>query len=69
MMKNYYALNKALLLLVVGVSLISLSGCFLLVAGGVTQAALVLGDRRPVSVVTLDRGIQLEVDSLISQKI
>lgn len=68
MMKNYFALKKALLLLVVGVSLISLSGCFLLVAGGVTQAALVLGDRRPVSVVTLDRGIQLEVDSLISQK-
>ena len=67
-MKNYCALKKALLLLVVGVSLTSLSGCFLLVAGGVTQVALVLGDRRPVSVVTLDRGIQLEVDSIISQK-
>jgi osmotically-inducible protein OsmY len=28
----------------------------------------VLGDRRTLSVVTLDRGIQLEVDSLIAQK-
>jgi osmotically-inducible protein OsmY len=67
-MKNYTALKKVLLLLIVGVSLTSISGCFVLVAGGVTQAALVLGDRRPVSVVTLDRGIQLEVDSLIAQK-
>jgi len=67
-MKKYTALKKVLLLLVVGVSLTNLSGCFLLVAGGVTQAALVLGDRRTLSVVTLDRGIQLEVDSLIAQK-
>lgn len=33
-----------------------------------TETALVLGDRRSVSVVTLDRGIQLEADSIITQK-
>jgi osmotically-inducible protein OsmY len=45
-----------------------LTGCFPLIVGGVAETALVLGDRRPVSVVTLDRGIQLEADSLITQK-
>jgi len=46
----------------------NLSGCAALIAGGVAQTALILGDRRPVSVVTLDRGVQLEADSVISQK-
>jgi len=46
----------------------NLVGCFPLIVGGVAETALVLGDRRPVSVVTLDRGIQLEADSLISKK-
>lgn len=46
----------------------SLSGCLALVAGGFTQTALILGDRRTVSVVTIDRGLQLEADSIIAQK-
>ena len=46
----------------------NLTGCVPLIIGGVAETALVLGDRRPVSIVTLDRGIQLEADSLISKK-
>jgi len=46
----------------------NLIGCVPLMIGGVAETALILGDRRPVGVVTLDRGIQLEADALISKK-
>jgi len=55
-------------ILLISLLIINLVGCFPLIIGGVAETALVLGDRRPVSVVTLDRGIQLEADSLISKK-
>jgi osmotically-inducible protein OsmY len=45
-----------------------LPGCALFLAGGIAETAIVLGDRRPVSVVTIDRGLQLQIDSMISQK-
>ena len=54
--------------LLAAVILVNLSGCALLIAGGVAETALILGDRRPLSIVTLDRGIQLEADSIITQK-
>ena len=60
--------NNALKLFLALFIAVNLSGCFALIAGGVAETALIIGDRRPVSVVTLDRGIQLEADSLISQK-
>ena len=60
--------NISLQLFLATLIAVNLSGCFALVAGGVAETALIIGDRRPVSVVTLDRGIQLEADSLISQK-
>ena len=60
--------NKLLFSLLSGLCIVSLSGCFVLVAGGVAETALVLGDRRPVSVVTIDRGLQLEIESTLSKK-
>ena len=66
---NQKALKNNTLKLVLALFItVNLSGCFALIAGGVAETALIIGDRRPVSVVTLDRGIQLEADSLISQK-
>jgi osmotically-inducible protein OsmY len=62
-------INKKLPQLLFTILLImNLTGCFPLIVGGMTETALVLGDRRSVSVVTLDRGIQLEADSIITQK-
>jgi osmotically-inducible protein OsmY len=62
-------LKNTLWIFLMCVSLSSLTGCLALVAvGGITETALILGDRRPLGVVTLDRGIQLEADSIISQK-
>jgi len=62
-------INKKLSQLLFTILLImNLTGCFPLIVGGMTETALVLGDRRSVSVVTLDRGIQLEADSIITQK-
>ena len=55
-------------ILLISLLLTNLVGCVPLIVGGVAETALVLGDRRPLSVVTLDRGIQLEADSLISKK-
>jgi len=62
-------INKKLSqLLFIVLLIMNLTGCFPLIVGGMTETALVLGDRRSVSVVTLDRGIQLEADSIITQK-
>jgi osmotically-inducible protein OsmY len=55
-------------LIVITFLITNLTGCIALIIGGVAETALILGDRRPVSVVTLDRGIQLEADALISKK-
>ena len=47
----------------------SLQGClFPVVAGGMVGGAMVYVDRRPVSVVAIDRGLQLEIESFILQK-
>jgi osmotically-inducible protein OsmY len=55
-------------LIIITLSILILSGCALFIVGGVAETAVVLGDRRPVSVVTIDRGLQLQVDSIIAQK-
>jgi osmotically-inducible protein OsmY len=67
-MKRRVLKRQFLTVIVLIATSFGLSGCFALIAGGVAETALILGDRRPVSVVTLDRGIQLEANSLISQK-
>lgn len=52
-----------------GMTLVTaLQGCFPLAATGVAGTAAVLMDRRPVGVTTIDRGLQLEVESLIEKK-
>jgi osmotically-inducible protein OsmY len=57
--------NVALLLSVAGI----LPGCFPIIAGTGIYSAMVLADRRPISVTTLDRGIQLELDASINNKV
>ena len=53
----------------IGMTLITaLQGCLPLAATGVAGTAMVLNDRRPVGVTTIDRGVQLEVESLIEKK-
>ena len=59
--------NKVILSFFCGLLVCSLSGCFALVAGGVAETALLLGDRSPVSVVTIDRGLQIQIDSMLLQ--
>jgi osmotically-inducible protein OsmY len=60
-----YVRNIALLLSVVSI----LPGCFPIIAGTGIYGAMVLADRRPISVTTIDRGIQLELDASIKNKI
>jgi len=43
----------------------ALSGCFPLVAGGMAGGALVIADRRNPGTQTIDRGIQLEAESML----
>jgi osmotically-inducible protein OsmY len=57
--------NVALLLSVAAI----LPGCFPIIAGTGIYSAMVLADRRPISVTTLDRGIQLELDASINNKV
>lgn len=45
--------------------LFQLTGCFPLVAGGVAGGALVIVDRRNPGTQALDRGIQLEAESML----
>ena len=45
----------------------TLPGCFPIIATGVVQGVLVLGDRRPVSVSTIDRGLQLQIESSVTK--
>ncbi len=57
--------NVALLLSVAA----TLPGCFPIIAGTGIYSAMVLADRRPISVTTIDRGIQLELDASINNKV
>lgn len=47
----------------------TLQGCFPIIAGTGLYSAMVLADRRPISVTTIDRGIQLELDANIKNKV
>ena len=60
-----YLRNTAFLLSVASI----LHGCFPIIAGTGIYGAMVLADRRPISVTTIDRGIQLELDASIKNKI
>jgi len=57
--------NAALLLSVASI----LPGCFPIIAGTGIYSAMVLADRRPISVTTIDRGIQLELDASLKNKV
>ncbi|SMC76190.1 BON domain-containing protein [Polynucleobacter kasalickyi] len=46
-----------------------LQGCFPIIAGSGLYGAMVLADRRPLSVTTIDRGIQLELEANIQNKV
>ncbi len=52
--------------------LISISGlmqaCAPLVVAGATGGAMVIGDRRPIAIQTIDRGLQIEIESAINKK-
>lgn len=67
MKKNFF--KFVVLASLVTSTAISLQGClFPVVAGGMVGGAMVYVDRRPVSVVAIDRGLQLEIESFILQK-
>jgi osmotically-inducible protein OsmY len=57
--------NAALLLSIASI----LPGCFPIIAGTGIYSAMVLADRRPISVTTIDRGIQLELDASLKNKV
>lgn len=61
---------KAQLLKILFITLIplTLQSCLPIIAGGVVESALILGDRRPVGVVTIDRGLQIQLDTDMSTK-
>jgi osmotically-inducible protein OsmY len=62
-------MKKTFLMISISVfGLMTLSGCALILLGGAAETALVVGDRRPVSVQTIDRGLQLQIDSVLAQK-
>lgn len=65
-MKNKLIKNLILLALVGSTSF--LYGCLPVIATGMVGGAMVVADRRPVSVVTIDRGLQLEIESLLQKK-
>lgn len=46
--------------------LTNLSGCAFLFVGAAAGTAIVLVDRRPVGVVTVDRGLQIQIDSMLA---
>lgn len=59
-------LTKVLTLLLLATSL---PGCFPIIAGSGLYGALVIADRRPISIATIDRGIQLELESKMQQNV
>jgi osmotically-inducible protein OsmY len=59
-------LRRKILGMIGGATLIAtLSGCFPLVAGGMAGGALVIADRRNPGTQAMDRGIQLEAESML----
>jgi len=59
-------LRRKILGMIGGATLIAtLSGCFPLVAGGMAGGALVSADRRNPGTQAMDRGIQLEAESML----
>jgi osmotically-inducible protein OsmY len=60
--------RQTLKVISLGASVTALSGCLPLVAGGVAGGALVIADRRNAGVQAIDRGIQLEAESLLTKK-
>ena len=59
-------LKRRTLNIIFGTTLIAaLSGCFPLVAGGMAEGALVIADRRNSGTQAIDRGIQLEAESML----
>jgi len=65
-MKLFAKVRNAALL--IGIASI-LPGCFPIIAGTGIYSAMVLADRRPISVTTMDRGIQLELDASLKNKV
>lgn len=65
-MKN--KLIRSFLLLAIAGGSSFLYGCLPVIATGVVGGAMVATDRRPVSVTTIDRGLQLEIESLLQKK-
>jgi len=65
-MKLFAKVRNAALL--IGIASI-LPGCFPIIAGTGIYSAMVLADRRPISVTTMDRGIQLELDAILKNKV
>lgn len=66
-MRNRF-LKISLVISLASISTLGLNGCFPIIATGMVGSAMVLADRRPVSVSTIDRGLQLEIESSITQK-
>jgi len=59
-------LRRSTLGLIGAITLVTtLSGCFPLVAGGMAGGALVIADRRNPGTQAIDRGIQLEAESML----
>jgi osmotically-inducible protein OsmY len=65
-MKN--KLIQSLFLIGAALSTTLLSGCLPVLATGMVGGAMVVADRRPTAVVTIDRGLQLEVESMLQKK-
>lgn len=67
-MKN--TLQRAgLVLVLAGSTLVSLSGCFPLVAGGVVTGALVASDRRTAGTVAEDQGIEVKAANRVQDNL
>lgn len=45
-----------------------MTGCLPVVATGMVGGVMVLADRRPTTIVTIDRGLQLEIEAKVRQK-
>ncbi len=65
---NKQTKRQTLSLMLAGVSAMTLTGCFPLVAGGMAGGALVIADRRNPGTQAIDRGIQLEAESFLIKK-
>ena len=50
------------------VSATQLAGCFPVLAGAVGTGVVMATDRRPTGTQAIDRGLQVEIDSTLSQR-